>query len=164
MCGNCPGPGICNQRKNLAAFTPDLKQEITRMRLRIEKERTPAGKEDFAIKTGAGGLMDAEFIAQILCLENGWGEPNTLAALHRGLASGALPKAGGENLIVHYRALRRIEAILRRWSFAGETVLPDDPAPLYRVAVRCGFSGVEKFMEAVRTHRAVIRDLCQRVT
>ncbi len=52
--------------------------------MRIEKERTPAGKDDLAIKTGKGGLMDAEFIAQTLCLENGWQEANTLRALERG--------------------------------------------------------------------------------
>ena len=36
------------------------------MRLRIEKERTPRGQDELAIKTGKGGLMDAEFIAQAL--------------------------------------------------------------------------------------------------
>ena len=36
------------------------------MRQRIEKERTPPGKEALAIKTGRGGLMDVEFIAQTL--------------------------------------------------------------------------------------------------
>src|SRR4029077_8238492 len=56
----------------LAAFASDWKKSIHKMRLRIEKERTPAGKGDLAIKTGKGGLMDAEFVAQALCLENGW--------------------------------------------------------------------------------------------
>ena len=41
------------------------------MRLRIEKERTPPGKDALAFKTGVGGLIDAEFIAQALCLEQG---------------------------------------------------------------------------------------------
>ena len=65
-------------------FTPDWKKQIHQMRLRIEKERTPRGQDDLAIKTGKGGLMDAEFIAQTLCLENGWHEPNTLRALECG--------------------------------------------------------------------------------
>jgi len=30
------------------------------MRMRIEKERTPSGQDELAIKTGRGGLMDAE--------------------------------------------------------------------------------------------------------
>ena len=63
---------------------PDWKKQIHQMRMRIEKERTPRGQDDLAIKTGRGGLMDAEFIAQAMCLENGWQEANTLRALERG--------------------------------------------------------------------------------
>lgn len=139
----------------LAAYTRDWKRKIRDMRMRIEKERTPAGKDALAIKTGAGGLVDAEFIAQALCLEFGWREPNTLAALERGRECGALPDA--DQLIRNYRELRRVEGILRRWSYEGETVLPDDPAPFYRVSVRCGFSSTEAFKEAMANCRRAIR-------
>ena len=139
----------------LGAYTPDWKAKIRQMRLRIEKERTPQGKDDLAIKTGAGGLMDAEFLAQALCLENGWHEPNTLKALEKARDCGVL--AGAEQLIENYRALRRIEGILRRWSYEGETVLPDDPAPYYRVAIRCGFSSPEAFRESLAKSRQAIR-------
>src|SRR5208282_2198590 len=121
-----------------ACFVPDWKRQIHQMRMRIEKERTPHGQDELAIKTGKGGLMDAEFIAQALCLENGWQEANTLRALERGRDAGALPDA--DKLLENYRKLRRVEGILRRWSYEGETVLPDDPAPYYRVSVRCGFA------------------------
>src|SRR5204862_6953205 len=84
----------------LAAYTPDWKEKIHRMRMRIERERTPVGKNDLAIKTGKGGLMDVEFIAQILCLEHGWQEANTLHALQRGQEAGALPNAA--QLIQNY--------------------------------------------------------------
>jgi glutamate-ammonia-ligase adenylyltransferase len=141
---------------NLAAYTPNWKRSIHQMRLRIEKERTPKGKDDLAIKTGAGGLMDAEFIAQALCLDHGWQEANTLRALDRGRESGALPE--GETLIDNYRWLRRIEGILRRWSYEGETVLPDDPAPYYRVSVRCGYASPEAFREAMAASRRKIRE------
>jgi glutamate-ammonia-ligase adenylyltransferase len=141
--------------KSLAAFTPDWKKKIDHMRRRIEKERTPAGKDELAIKTGQGGLMDAEFIAQWLCLGHGWHEPNTLRALERGRENRVLPDA--DPLIENYRRLRRVEGILRRWSYEGETVLPDDPAPFYRVAVRCGFSDGPAFREAIREWRRAIR-------
>lgn len=127
------------------------------MRERIEKERTPAGKNALAIKTGAGGLMDAEFIAQTFCLANGWQEANTLTALLRARNEDALPRGDADLLIENYRKLRRIEGILRRWSYAGETVLPDDPAPLYRVAIRCGFASADELMAAVAEYRAAIR-------
>jgi glutamate-ammonia-ligase adenylyltransferase len=142
-----------------AAYRADWKNEIARVRARIEKERTPPGKNALAIKTGAGGLVDAEFIAQTLCLENGWHEANTLRALQLAREKKALPERDADQLIENYRQLRRIEGILRRWSFEGETVLPDDPAPLYRVAIRCGFADADAFMKAVGEYRAAIRDV-----
>jgi glutamate-ammonia-ligase adenylyltransferase len=146
--------------KPLAAFQPNWKREIDRMRMRIEKERTPAGKADLAIKTGPGGLMDAEFVAQALCLEHGWHEPNTMRALERARKTNALPQA--ENLIENYRRVRRVEGILRRWSYEGETVLPDDPAPYYRVSVRCGFDTPEAFRLALAEWRGAIREVYER--
>jgi glutamine synthetase adenylyltransferase len=41
-------------------------------------------------------------------------------------------------------------------------VLPEDPAPYYRVAVRCGFSTPEAFREALATWRAAVREVYQR--
>ena len=142
-------------RLGLAAYTPDWKRKIHHMRMRIEKERTPAGKDDLAIKTGAGGLMDAEFVAQALCLEHGWQEAHTLRALERARKDNALPEAA--TLIENYRPLRRLEAILRRWSYEGEVVLPDDPAPYHRVAVRCGFATPEAFRAALAQWRRAVR-------
>src|SRR6185503_8581619 len=128
---------------------PNWKAEIARMRHRIETERTPRGQEHLAIKTGAGGLMDAEFIAQAFCLEQGWNEPNTLRALQRAWKD--------HPAIASYRQLRRVESILRRWSYAGETVLPTDDAPLYRVAVRCGWRTAAEFMKTIGEYRVTIR-------
>lgn len=156
-----PGTRNLHDSSRIVCHAPDWKQEIHRMRLRIEKERTPAGKDELAIKTGRGGLVDAEFIAQALCLEHGWQEANTLRALERARAESLL--AGADKLIENYRRLRRVEGILRRWSYEGETVLPDDPAPYYRVSVRCGFSTPEAFREALASWRAAIRAVYQNV-
>ncbi len=140
-----------------ACATPDWKSRMHDMRMRIEKERTPAGQEALAIKTGQGGLMDAEFIAQALCLEHGWQEAHTLRALERAAAAGLLPEAG--KLLENYRQLRRVESILRRWSYAGETVLPSDPEPYERVAVRCGFAAPTAFAAALAHWRAAVREV-----
>ena len=61
-------------------------------------------------------------------------------------------------LIDNYRQLRRMEAILRRWSYEGETVLPVDPAPYYRVSVRCGFDSPEAFRQALNAWRRAMRE------
>jgi glutamate-ammonia-ligase adenylyltransferase len=140
-----------------AACLPDWKADVHRMRMRIEKERTPAGQDGLAIKTGSGGLMDVEFVAQALCLENGWHEPNTLQAIERALSEKKIPARAGATLGHNYRKLIQIERILRRWSFQPETILPDDPAPFYRVAVRCGFKDGSDFAKAVVRCRTAIR-------
>jgi glutamine synthetase adenylyltransferase len=62
-------------------------------------------------------------------------------------------------LIKNYRQLRRVEGILRRWSYEGETVLPHEPEPFYRVSVRCGFITAEEFRQAVADCRRTIREV-----
>jgi [glutamine synthetase] adenylyltransferase / [glutamine synthetase]-adenylyl-L-tyrosine phosphorylase len=148
--------------KGAPNIPPNWKSEIARMRHRIETERTPPGQQHLAIKTGPGGLVDAEFIAQAFCLEHGWNEPNTLRALERALQN---PKSKIQNskFIESYRQLRRVEGILRRWSFVGETVLPTDEAPLYRVAVRCGWRTSADFMKAITEYRRTIRETYNQV-
>jgi glutamate-ammonia-ligase adenylyltransferase len=127
------------------------------MRMRIEKERTPVGKSSLAIKTGSGGLMDVEFVAQALCLENGWHEPNTLRAIERAGKEKVLPADSAVDFSENYRKLMQVERILRRWSFEPESVLPSEEAPLYRVSVRCGFQNPEQFTQAVGQWRIKIR-------
>jgi glutamate-ammonia-ligase adenylyltransferase len=144
-------------RPELAAWSEDWREEIHRMRMRIEKERTPPGRGPLAFKTGAGGLMDAEFIAQTLCLAHGWREPNTLRALEHARQTAALPAAAAGELITNYRRLRRIEGILRRWSIEAEIELPDDPAAQQRVAVRCGFARAEDLLREVTAWRGAVR-------
>lgn len=147
----------------LAAHVPDWKAVIARMRGRIERERTPAGKDALAFKTGSGGLIDAEFIAQTLALEQGWFEPNTLASLLLARDQGALAAPDADRLIANFRHLRRMESILRRWSFEGEDVLPEDAPAQYRVAVRCGYPDGEHFLAEVARWRSEIRDLYRRI-
>jgi len=116
-------------------------------------------REALAIKTGAGGLMDAEFISQVLTLANGWQEPHSLKALERARETGVLKSPDADKLIENYKRLRRVEGILRRWSYAGETVLPVDPAPYYRVSVRCGFATPEEFRDSMAACRQAIREV-----
>jgi glutamate-ammonia-ligase adenylyltransferase len=150
-------------KSGLAAYAPEWKEKIRHMRYRIEKERTPAGQDALAIKTGLGGLMDAEFIAQTLCLANGWQEPNTLKALEKGRDNGIIDKKDANQLIENYKKLRRIEGILRRWSFEGETVLPTEEAPFYRVSIRCGFCSPEEFRKELQSMRSAIRQVYEKV-
>lgn len=145
------------------AWSPHWRKQVAEMRARIAKERTPSGQENLSIKTATGGLMDAEFIAQIFCLQTGTHEPNTLKALLQAADAKFLPADIMFALIANYRNLRHIEAILRCWSFAGETVLPIDPAAYQRVAMRCGFFSSKDFAVATSEYRQAIFNAYQYV-
>jgi len=153
-------------RSGLAAYRHDWKTEIAKMRARIEKERTPPGKNDLAIKTGWSRLTKAHLalvaggLLALAVLPGHWFGPDVPQPARE---RNALPPADASSLIDNYRDLLRIECILRRWSFEGEAVLPDDPAPLYRVAVRCGFADADSFMKAVGAHRTAIRSVYNKV-
>ncbi len=151
--------GARAKKTGLSAYTPGWKKEIDAMRERIVRERTPIGKDRLAIKTGVGGLMDAEFLGQAFCLARGWQEANSVSALQRGGEAGLLQRADADLLLRNYGSLRRIEGILRRWSYEGEILLPDDEPALCRVAVRCGFASAADFMQALQATRAAIRSV-----
>jgi glutamate-ammonia-ligase adenylyltransferase len=141
----------------IAAHTIEWPKATAAMLKRIQSERTPQGMDALAIKTGTGGLMEAEFLAQFWCLRHGWHEPSTGAALQRGLESQLIPKDLGDRFLRGYGELRRIEMILRRWSFEGESVLPKDPSALIRVAIRCGYVSADALMDVVTEARMGIR-------
>jgi len=101
-----------------------------------------------------------ELLAQV---ERGWREPNTLRALQLAQEQQALTASDADELIENYRELRRLEGILRRWSFEGEAVLPTAPAAFYRVSVRCGFETPEAFRLAVAKWRNRIREVYEKV-
>ncbi len=88
--------------------------EIAEMRARVERERARAPSATIALKTGAGGLMDVEFLASGGLLECGVamapGEPPTIAWMLRASADGPTV----DHLLEGYYFLRRVEAC-NRW-------------------------------------------------
>lgn len=107
--------------------------------------------------------MDAEFLAQTFRLEQGWKETGTWTALERAAREWLIPAEDAGPLLESFKELRRVEGILRRWSYEGETTLPDDPAALYRVAVRCGWPAAEPFMTALAKWRSTIREVYEKL-
>lgn len=93
-------------------------REIRRLRWRMEHELAKESQERVNIKTGRGGLVDVEFLVQMLQLHYGADEPsvrvgNTLAALAALAQSGVLPADDHAVLADGYRFLRRLENSLR---------------------------------------------------
>ncbi len=142
-----------------SAYKPDWKTEIYKMRIRIERERTPAALAAYSLKTGPGGLIDAEFLAQTWCLEHGWHEPNTEKALLRGKDEKVLPPDHISRLLTGYYRLQNVERILRRWSYQSESELPKDEAPLERVSWRCGFERSAQFLKSFASWKEDLRSV-----
>ena len=94
------------------------RDEIRRLRTRMEVEIAKEREGSFNIKTGRGGMVDVEFLVQYLQLTNGHGHPalrstNTLAALKAIMGEGLLDATEGEVLLSGYKFLRRMENRLR---------------------------------------------------
>lgn len=102
------------------------------LRGRVERERAPASADALAFKTGAGGLMDVDFLAGGALLERGDADlpalpsvPDMLRAAVRG------PRV--ESLLDDYHQLRRLEA-RTRWC-AGRAVEALDADEALRAVV-----------------------------
>ncbi len=90
----------------------DIK-EILRIRKRIEIEEGRENEKKINIKAGKGGIIDIEFLTQILMLKNKIIESNTFNALDLLFKNKILQKDDYKTLINSYRELRKVENILR---------------------------------------------------
>jgi len=153
---------------------PDnLAEEIYRLRQRMEKE---LGKEDARhrnIKTGRGGMVDVEFIAQYLQLLHGRDRPslhcrNTLDTLSELRSETLLSEKDYENLTSGYKFLRRLENKLRLVYDQSVNELTSDPASLTKLARHLGYEDTmgqpEKlFLEEYADTTQTIRETFNRI-
>jgi [glutamine synthetase] adenylyltransferase / [glutamine synthetase]-adenylyl-L-tyrosine phosphorylase len=117
------------------AWSPEYSSEIQKMRGRLEKTATKKG--DF--KRGPGGIVDIEFIVQLLQLRRGAGTQeirlqNTLDSLESLREAGLLKADDAAFLESSYQFLRKLEGFLRLTNQGTTSCLPDDPTELTRLA------------------------------
>ena len=129
-----------------APLTTEEVGEIHRLRQRMERELARESRERINIKTGRGGLVDVEFLTQVLQLRYGMTHPSvrardTLGALAALAAVGALPPDDYAQLADGYRFLRRVENALRLASDRPVEDLERARVDLRAVAKRMGFVG-----------------------
>jgi [glutamine synthetase] adenylyltransferase / [glutamine synthetase]-adenylyl-L-tyrosine phosphorylase len=108
--------------------------EIRQMRHRLEET---AGQGN--LKRGVGGLVDVEFLVQMLQLKHGRRTatlrvPNTLAALSALCTAGHISTEDAQTLDQGYRLLRTIEGRLRLMNSNARDTLPEDPTELAKLA------------------------------
>ena len=127
-----------------AGRQPDLFEQINGMLERIRRERG-SGSDFIDFKTGAGGLIEAEFLVQAFQMRKNIWEPNWMKALD--LMGGTDPFSTAEQaeLKAAYQFLRRCESTARRYENVGMSALPDEKADLVRFSRRMGFETIEEF-------------------
>src|SRR5213076_629567 len=131
--------------------------EIAHMRARLERERGAADGPAVNIKTGRGGLVDVEFLVQMLELRHGHAHPavrvrDTPGAITALAAAGLLGPGDARALAEGYAFLRALESRLRLEHDQPLEVTAADPAALLALARRLGYRGADG--EAVAALRA----------
>jgi glutamine synthetase adenylyltransferase len=116
------------------------------MRLRMEREIGAETHEQLNLKQGPGGLVDAEFLTQMMALRHGHHHAELrvrgTVALIRGLAGCGLiaPVAAGY-LEADYRFLSQLENRLRIATDQAAWALPTASDKLTPIARRMGYEG-----------------------
>ncbi len=127
--------------------------------MRHRLEASVAGEDN--LKRGAGGYVDAEFIAQALMLGRPTSDlpspPATTACLRRLADRGAFPATVAVELCDGLTVLRRIENRLRLADGRPVSALPADPMARARMARRCGFADVAALDAEVARARGLLR-------
>lgn len=137
-----------------AGERPDLFSQIDGMLQRIRQERGSASDLDF--KTGAGGIIEAEFLVQALQMRAGLWTPRTMSALEELVTQGSLLRQEAALVKKSYEYLRLIESVLRRWENKGVSTLPADEIEQRKLARRLGAESIDSFGKRYREAREII--------
>src|SRR5437867_10064713 len=101
----------------------DLFAKIDHMLERIRRERG-SGTDFLDLKTGTGGIIEAEFLVQALQMRSGIGEPNWQRALIALREVKMVSDGDASNATQSYEVLRRAERALRRFENKNVSSLP----------------------------------------
>src|SRR6266516_324173 len=148
--------------------TPDLLDEIARIKRRIERDVVGADNLERDVKLGTGGIREIEFVAQALQLIHGAHHPflqesSTFKAL-RGLRQlDLLPREEVLTLDKAYRFLRRVEHRLQIEAEQQTHTVPREPEALRQLALSLRFSSEQEFTAVLRQHMRAVRSIFQRI-
>jgi glutamate-ammonia-ligase adenylyltransferase len=139
----------------------DLFAKIDNMLERIRRERG-SGSDVLDFKTGAGGMIEAEFLVQALQMRSGIWEPNWQRALTRLRESDVISGPDATSAAQSYELLRRVEIALRRFENKNISTLPATPEEQKKLAKRLGYEDVDLFPNEYRAARETIHALYQK--
>jgi glutamate-ammonia-ligase adenylyltransferase len=144
-----------------ACHDADLLIKIDDMLERIRRERG-SGSDFLDLKTGNGGIIEAEFLVQALQMRGTIWEQNWERAVDRLHEHGHLDRADVAKLKNSYAFLRRCELVLRRYDNRGISTLPSDPGQERKFAIRLGYREVDAFRRDYLDAREAIHTLYER--
>jgi glutamate-ammonia-ligase adenylyltransferase len=139
----------------------DLLTRIDGMLERIRRERG-SGSDFLDLKTGAGGIIEAEFLVQALQMRGNIWEQNWERAVDRLHEHGHLGKSDAAKLKSSYAFLRGCELVLRRYENRGVSTLPSDSHEQRKFAIRLGYNEIDAFRRDYLNARDKIHALYQR--
>src|SRR5262249_11855819 len=146
-------------------WRPRMADEIQDMRERLE-----ASRSERDVKRGFGGIVDVEFLVQMLQLKYGRDKPalqttNTWEALEALRDAALLNEREYTTLLAGYNFLREVESRLRIVHNRTLDELPSDPEELEKLALRLGWeksgagSAGKHFLAELDRHTSLIREL-----
>ena len=144
-----------------ACQDPDLFRKIDDMVQRIRRERG-SGSDFRDLKTGTGGIIEAEFLVQALQMRAGIWEQNWERALNRLHQRRELDNPEVAKLKESYAFLRRCELVLRRYDNRSISTLPSDPDEERKFANRLGYFDFDVFRRNCLAAREAIHAIYQR--
>jgi [glutamine synthetase] adenylyltransferase / [glutamine synthetase]-adenylyl-L-tyrosine phosphorylase len=144
-----------------ASRDPELLIKIDSMLERIRRDRG-SGSDLLDLKTGCGGIIEAEFLVQALQMRANIWEPNSDCAVTELCVRGLLNDTEAKRLTQSYRLLRGCESGLRRYENKAVSSLPSDPREQQKLAVRLGYDSFENFRRDYAGARDSVHALYQR--
>jgi glutamate-ammonia-ligase adenylyltransferase len=144
-----------------AGDDPNLVTTIDDMLERIRRERG-SGSDFLDLKTGRGGIIEAEFLVQALQMPQNVWEQNLERAIDRLRQHGNMRASEVAKLKSAYGLLRRCELVLRRYENRSVSTLPSDPIEQRKFAVRFGYHELDAFRGDYVNARETIHALYER--
>ncbi len=142
----------------------EFRHKIAEMRRRLEE----TASKEFDIKRGPGGVVDIEFVVQMLQLRHGGDCPqirtaSTWEALRRLRGAGLLEEGDYQYLLESYTFLRTLEGRLRLVSLTARNHLPGDPTELTKLSHLMGTDGPPALLKTVEDYLRENRRVFERL-
>jgi [glutamine synthetase] adenylyltransferase / [glutamine synthetase]-adenylyl-L-tyrosine phosphorylase len=131
---------VWNRAKEDAEFSV----KIDKMLERIRSERG-SGSDFLDLKTGCGGIIEAEFLVQALQMRESIWEPKWQHAADSLRRHGVFTDAEATRLKQSYGFLRRCESVLRRYDNKSVGAIPNDLNEQQKLSIHLGYDSFENF-------------------